>query len=527
MGIRTPTTMSASVPWDTINGVSIPYLLRGTYDGAAWFVANGGVLGSQAAHPSQRVENGAVLNSLFSLAASQQKFIELEPNTYEINNSTGLVVPPGSDFVLRGGRGGTIIKQFYNSGAGAPVLQIGDPTGTVLSTAQDIEGLWLQYGSSQTGLTNAAALSVNNIAFSRIGCMGIGGVGLNPAYNNINFNGGPVFSCSIFDINCNQALQNQLLVSVDGTGNVFNNIYLNNGGTGTFNPLDGNYVAFEGGVTNEMTFIQLNCEWGSINRLMDLQNMVGLHFIDLHIEGIKFTGSSPVVFNTANSAITWDTCDFVDCLVQTGNMSGSLCIMLDYNGSSSALQMNNLTWINNFSGQINAPILVFSPSGGTLGNDTSVVSINKGSFRDASNTNIFLENVQFDVHMPVTSSRFYAPLRFDRYDWGPWGSVLNKNVIYPISSTYTHYGQHQNSTLLVPPSITSFTITLSNLMGATGTQNVPTGTVTHIRRESGSASGTLTVKDDAGSTLTTNTTSGQDFFYQFNGTHYVIFTQVT
>jgi hypothetical protein len=111
--------MSASVPWDTINGVSIPYLLRGTYDGAAWFVANGGVLGSQAAHPSQRVENGAVLNSLFSLAASQRRFIELEPNTYEINNSTGLVVPPGSDFVLRGGRGGTIIKQFYNSGAGA------------------------------------------------------------------------------------------------------------------------------------------------------------------------------------------------------------------------------------------------------------------------------------------------------------------------------------------------------------------------------------------------------------------------
>ena len=154
-----------SVPWDTINGVSTPYLLRGTYDGAAWFVANGGVLGAGQS-TSQQTKNGTVLNSLFTTASSQNKFIELEPNTYEINNSTGLVVPPGSDFVLRGGRGGTIIKQFYNSGSGAPVLVIGDPTGSVLSTAQDVEGLWLQYGTAQTGLTSASALTVNNIAWS-------------------------------------------------------------------------------------------------------------------------------------------------------------------------------------------------------------------------------------------------------------------------------------------------------------------------------------------------------------------------
>ena len=526
--VKAQTTAYAVVPTlddpQNTSGLGTAAILRGTV--STYSLA--GLTPGAGQTTAVRQANATALQNAINYCAANGKFFEVIPNTYEINTSTGLVVPAGAGFVLRGSPN-AIIKQFYNSGSGAPVLSIGDATGSVQSTSFDIEGLWLQYGTSQSGLTSAKTLLVNALSHSRLDFIGLGGVGLNPGYNNLTFGGGPCFSNVYSNFDCNQAIQNQIYVGVNGTGNVFTNIYLNNGGSGIYNPLGGNYLAFEGGITNEMTFTQLNCEWGACNRLMDLQNMVGLHFIDLHVEGIKFTGSSPVCFNTAHSNVTWDTCDFVDVVANAANMSGSLCVMLDYNGDASTLQMNNFTWINNFTGQINTNVLMFSPSGGTLGQDTSVVTINKGGFHDQTGfTNAaFIQNVQFDVHMPVTSTQFFAPLRFDSYNWGAWGSVLNKPVIYPIHSTYTHYGQHQNATLLVDAFITNFTITLSNLMGASGTQNVPTGTVTHVRRESGSASGTLTVKDDAGTTLTTNTTAATDYFYQFNGTHYVAFTQVT
>jgi hypothetical protein len=514
--------------WDVIGGAAAPAILRGTWDGGLYFRQNGGVTGDMTATPSQRATNGTVLNALMSAAASNGKIVELPPDLYEINNSTGIVIPAGSGFVFRGSRGGTIISQFYTGGTGAPVVDIGDHTGATETVAIEFEGAWLRYGASQAGLTSSSALRVNAAPHSRIGCIGLGGPGLSPAYNNLLLDGGPTFSTSFYDINTGQAQQNQLLVNVVGTGNTFDNIYLNNGGTGVFNALGGSYIAFSGSITNEMTFTQLNCEWGACNKLMDLQSMIGLKFVNLHVEGIQFTGAGPCVFNTANSSITWDTCNFVDLFIQSAHMTGALSVMLDYNASSSVLKMRPLNWINNASGQINMPVLLFSPSGGTLGQDTSVVEINGGFFRDYTFSNAELQpHIQFDVHMPVTSSTFLCPMRFDRYEWGSGGSVLNKPVYYPIAANYTHYGQQQGATLIVDASITGFTITLAATMGATGTEPVATGTIVHVRRETGSASGTLLVKDDAGTTLTTNTTSGQDFFYRFNGTHYVTFTQVT
>ena len=118
-----------------------PGIIHGTMDGEYYFLKNGGAIGDMSATPSQRATNGTTLNALFTAAAANGKYVDLPPNTDEINNSTGLVIPPGSGFVFRGGRNNTIIKQLYASGTGAPILTIGDGTASVLSTAMDIQGV--------------------------------------------------------------------------------------------------------------------------------------------------------------------------------------------------------------------------------------------------------------------------------------------------------------------------------------------------------------------------------------------------
>jgi hypothetical protein len=96
-----------------------------------------------------------------------------------------------------------------------------------------------------------------------------------------------------------------------------------------------------------------------------------------------------------------------------------------------------------------------------------------------------------------------------------------------VSAAYTHYGQQIDATLLVPASTSGFTITLSNMMGPAGTQNTTTGTRVHITRLSGTYAGTILVKDDAGTTLTTSAAAALNQDYVFNGTHYVTFTPVS
>lgn len=518
-------------PYDAISGLATPNLIRGTYDGAAEFIRNGGAVGDMSGTPSQRATNGTVLNAVFAAAVSNGKMLDLPPNSYEINNAAGVAPPPGAGFVLRGSRAGTIIAQFYNGGTGGPICSFGDQSNSnILSTLYNVSGLSLKYGASQSGLTTANALQINNMAWSKFDQINIGGGSV--AYNNIFLgnaahSSSPVFSCSFSDFNTSQAQQNQLLANSNGTGNVFENTYLNNGGSGTFNALGGSYINFQGGVTNEMTFIQLNCEWGACNQLMNIQNMVGLRFIDLHIEGIKMTGFNPAFFFTAGSAVTVDTCDLIDVVALSANLTGTPAIIADYNGGSSTVQINTFTWINNNSGQINTPVLMNLPAGGTLGDDVSVITVNKGQFSDPAGTNIFKSNFQFDAHMPVTSSQFRGPRRFGSYEWGSGGSIVTKAVL-AISATYTHYSQYQDASIVVPSIITSFTITLAHTMGATGTQATPTGSLVHIRRASGSGSGTLTVADASSGTIgSPGTTGPADFFYQFNGTNWVAYTQVT
>jgi hypothetical protein len=522
------TTAYAVVPTlddpQNTSGLGAPAILRGTV--STYNLA--GLTKGAGMSTAIRQANATALQSAITYAASNAKFFECVPATYEIDSATGLVIPAQGfgnyGLVWRGSRTGTVIKQFYNGGTGAPVLTIGDTSGVITSEGLDIDGATLGYGVSQSGLTSSTPLVVGSCAWGKIGNLIVSDA-VNPGYDAMLLSGGNNFSMTWGDIILGGAQRNMLNIRASGTQSKWTNLYLSNGGVGIYNPLT-SYIALNTNVAGH--FDVINCEWGAGANGLVLNSSSATCYIEIssmHLEGLKFTGAFPSLFFLAFDSLKIGSLNLVDLIIQSANFTGGTPpLFADYQAGASSVEVDALSWTNNASGQINTPFSLFGYASSFPNDDTSVFSCSSGFLQDQSATGIFAKNFQFDSHMPT--SAFLGPTKWGHYDFGAAGSRVDRATI-PVSATYTHYGQHQNATLQVPASITSFTLTLSNLIGATGTQNVPTGTVTHVRRQSGSASGTLTVKDDGGTTLTTNTTSGQDFWYHFNGTHYVTFTPVT
>lgn len=512
------------------SGLSAPAILRGTVYGHK---ASGVTVGSGQTQTVQTATAAGLQNAL-NYAAVHGKYFDLEPGVYEIYSATGLTIPAQGfgkyTMCLRGSRSGTVISQFYASSTGAPVLTIGDPSSNgVYSVGLDIQGLTLRYGVSQAGLTSSSCLVIGAATVGVIADIAVCDLSGFPGYNGIVIQstggGGANFSMNYRNISCSTCQQDILKIAASGTGNVFSNIYLNNGGSGVYNALAGHYVNFATG-TNEMTFDQLNCEWGAVNQLLNIQDNPGTQFRCLHIEGIKMTGFAPALLWLSNSNVGIHTLNIIDCLVQTANLTGTPSVASDYNEVSSCVRVDNFTWTMNATGQVTAPMSLYNVSQSNPDADLPTMTVNAGWLKDQTGSSQFIGNFSFDYHMPVGASQFLAPLRWSGYEYGASGSTVKKAAI-KISANYTHYGQHEDAYLIVPVSITSFTITLAATMGATGTLPPKTGSRVRVRRLSGTAAGTLTVKDDAGTTLATNTTAATNLDFYFNGTHYVSFTPVT
>lgn len=506
------------------SGLGAPAIIRGT----VYAHLCAGVTVGSGNSGTVQTATGVGLQAGITYAAAHNLIFQINPGTYEINNVLGLVIPPGDLFKWKGFRGQTIITQFYATTPGAPILTLGNSS-TATFTAE-IDGVMLLYGASQTGFTSANALVINQTGWCTFKNIAINQGGGFSQYNSIVI-GTSSFSCTWSDITAVSAQQNHLLVNGGGSGSVFNNIHLSQGGVGTYNALAGNYVNWNSSGSDEMTFIQLNVEWGACNTPILVAENLGMKFVSLHVEGIEFTGSYPRLMSSSYSAVSIDSLDIADCIFRSANYSGVPAIFGDYvTGGASNITVNNMTWTVNSgsvnpggAAELNAAVNMILPSSTT--DYFPNFTINKFFARDTVGS-IIAPNLQFDTHMPVSASAFQFPAQCGMYNYGPGGSSCDKAEIN-ISATYTHYGQYTDATILVPATVTGFTLTLSNVMGATGTQNVKNGNTVHVRRMAGTASGTLLVKDDAGTTLTTSTTQGVDYFYQFTGTHYVLFTPVT
>lgn len=539
-------------PWDVVGGLATPYILGGSLDGARYFLANGGAFGSMGATPSQRATNGTVLQAAINAAISAGKIFEFEPNLVEINNSAGILVPAQQNgFTWRGqiggnsqnGYGGTQIVQFYATSPGAPVLTIGDTTGSTTFGRLDFDGVHVRYGTPQTGFTGANTLvigactagSINNIGVQQGGSYSSGAPQGNNGYNGVVFTGGFFFSMTcggrweIF------GAQNTLFQATNWiTGNVVDNLYMNQGGGAAYVPLTGNYIYMNpsgGGV-----FHEVNCEWGQCNRVMDVEQTSGLRFGVLHIEGISFAGFVPHVCFHAGADIDIGCLQLVSSQILAANLTGgttNIVMFHDFPATPSQIRIGMLQLAANTAGLMDSPIWISAVrgewNGGTYGIGHGTFKIENLLISDGSGTNQFAHTV-YDENMQYSSTAFQPPQLAGAYEWGVSGSSV-KNAMIPISATYTHYGQYIDATLLVPTSVTGFTITLSNIMGPGGTQKPAINNRVHFTRKGGTFSGTVTIVNGGagGGTLATSTsgtTTPTDYDFIFDGTNWAAFTPV-
>lgn len=447
----------------------------------------------------------------------------------EIDSTTPLSIASSAPLTWRGSDTDVQIRQFNNSGSGVPVLAISDSS-TSDPVVLDIDGMYLDYGSSQTGLTSACILVIGAAAWGKFNRIHLGTPGATvpqfPPYRclQINSGGGGFFSNKIDNLTMWGAQQDIMdLTNMQSSGNKWGNVYMQNSAGGNYAPLAGLYINMgQNQITLQQKFELINCEWGSVANVAFFQSLIGLTIDGWHTEGITLTGANPSMALTADSNIVVDEWSLEDCIMTSAGASGTCSLVSDFAPEPSVIRINQFTWQANHSSQVNLPVQAYTVLSG--GNDEGTFSMGESVFNGASASGV-AGKFSFDTHMPTGSSQFLTPLRSQEYAYGPGGSRLHQAKI-PVSANYTHYGQNTHSTLIVPAVVTSFTITLSPKMGATGTQVPPLNNVVEVIRQSGSCSGTLLVKDGAGTTLATNTTSGS-LWFQFTGTQYVVFTPVT
>lgn len=514
-------------PWDdpaNVSGLSAPAILRGTISLPS---VSGITVGAGQTTATRQATATAIQNAINN-ASSSGRFLEVPPGIYEIDTTTPITFTNTSYTTALVWRGTPMSRliQFNQASTGTPVVQFGSITGTY-TFQLDVRGLSAEYGNSQAGLTNTAAVVVGSIAQCNISMIRAGaGSNANPAFDCVLFNSSSnqAFSNTFNDWNVNGCQRHMVNINTVSTGNIFTNWYVSMS-TDT-NTLTGNYLTMGAGLqTSEQTFDQINFEHGTCNTIVNLVQCQGLCMRNVHIESVVMTGANPRCFFLNGHQFRFEHVHIENVSFLTPAVSGNCSIFDDYAPGFAATTIHNLHFYYFNSGMVNTPVAIHQTDG-LAADIASVFKIDGCVIQDngtGPGTNL-LTRLSVDSHMPVAS--FVPPALFESYSYGVMGSRVLKPMLQ-VSATYTHYGQNEDATIDVPASITSFTLTLAATQGATGTQAVRTGCTTHVRRASGTAAGTLTVKDDAGTTLSTNTTSATDLWYVFNGTHYVTFTPVT
>ena len=189
--------------------------------------------------------------------------------------------------------------------------------------------------------------------------------------------------------------------------------------------------------------------------------------------------------------------------LNTLNASGTGSVISTYGDDT--ITADHLTVQLQDSGNVvNLPLVLFTT--GNVGDTQPSIEMTNFTADDLVGGGL-LANLSLDSNTPLAN--FAGPSRISHYKWGPSISHID-GAVRPVSSTYTVYGQDTDVTIEVPASITSFTLTLADVNGASGnaSTSIPkVGNIAHIRRASGTVSGTLTIADATAGTLATNSAS--------------------
>lgn len=519
------------VPYDpTISPLGAPAIARGTIrlDQVAGVALGTGM--TTGARQTQTTAIQAAINA----AIANNKFLEAPPGNYEVDTGlTGvpikispvdLLTVPGS-FTWRG-TADTSLVQYNHGGTGTAPIQIGTLTNvTYQDSLIDIHGLSCSHGNSQAGLTTAYGLYIGSIFLCSFDQVYASSVSV-PSYIGIYINGsvsGPMFSCQWGTFGVGGAIVDGVHFTTISTGNIYDNFYMgiNNATlTGSYLVIDGSGLEF-----TEQEFRQINFEHGTVTSVpaVNWAHSNGATIRHMHMEGVTLAGSFPGFFAINGHNLSIDQWTLQNCLVPA-TVTGQPYVYALTTSGLNVSRINNLAMIYNTNSLVAENTLLVYP-GTVTGGDAEETMIENFWWKDSSGGTQLPTFLQIDPHMPIAS--FQLPEKFLRYEYGAGGSRLI-GAVYNIVAAYTMYGQCQDAVLVLGATGT-YIVTLGDVLGATGTETPYNGQRCTIVRPF-YTSGTITVKDGAGGTLTSAVAPSNAvgaLNYQFTGSAWVQRTPVT
>lgn len=499
-----------SVPfWDTIGGVAAPNVLRGTLDVQKYFIAQGGAVGSMSGTPSQRVTNATALQAAYTYATTNGLMMEQTPADYEINGAVR--IPAVEGVVFRGAAGFSLATNIIQFATNIPVLTLSYPILTEVGR-WDFSGISLNYGVSQAGQTAALtcvfgsldASTVKNVLISPNGTAGYDGMTVNSGFSNVYGN----FIIKAFQRNGFNAAG-----STGTTGSSYNDFYMSPGAFLSPGAITGSCINISNAGIDDFTMRRYNLEWfsGNAASAINATSTHGATFESGHIEGCFLTGADPYMVSTTSGNMHFGQLNLID--LNNASATGMSVLFRDWsNGGGNTLIDGLCITDNNRSSYVTHNLQLFWPAPETDGDNPPMFVVNGlggGNFGGGTQVR---SNAAFDWQMPLAN--FNWPLWIKRYEFN-FGASRVIGAVILVSATYTHYGQHQDATILVPGTITPFTLTLATRASATvGSLPVRPGTTLVVRRRNETFSGNLTISFGGTGSPITNSANNTSYYFR-------------
>lgn len=462
-----------------------------------------------------RQNTAAAIQAAINACATNGWDLVIAPGVYEIDVAAGITINGGQgSFAMRGTRASTFI-QFHGN---APCLTLGDTSSfTGYSEYVIVDGLWLQYGASQTGNTAANLLVVGSLRDSLVNNLIIGANGtsytapntpyLFPAYKAVLFTGvASEFSNIFSNIHVQGAQFRAVSLEVLGTGSLFDNWYITNGYLNQPGQITDCAFFMTGG--NDSVFRQINVESFACNNIVNAQSVGGTLFQSWHFESIQPIGANPTWWVSAESRCTFQAMNFtgfwLTASLNTLTTSGTLSLFSTF-GDDDLLFDSLYLNTQNAGNTVTLPIQLFHVNR-VNGLEASIKARN--IILDDSVSSGLVAHVSVDANSPLAN--FAGFNHIGEYQYSSLVSKFTK-AQRSVSATYTVYGQDTDVDIVVPATITSCTVTLHRMQSPSGNgATTPTrvNNMVTFHRQTGSLSGTLTIADSTSGTLATNTTAG-------------------
>lgn len=476
-----------------------------------------------------RQANGTALNALLASTGTGQtnagKRIMWHMGLLEVEGVT-LTLPTGT-----GGFYGSMQFSRILSFSDMDLLKLGAGPGTLIGSVV-FDGLRIGYGvaapNSVGFLMGAAFLNTyRNLCFDKF----LSGVIRHPKMSWNHVASTTFFSCVCENIQLGGGTQNIMRRTVDGTGNVWNNVYLGGGNPSERTTLTQAALYLQG--FHQDTWNQLNIEWTSSPAdVVFLDNVRSFVMSSLHFEGNKTTGSGNAGqfrFSLSSGSVTG--LEVFNHVHDATDYTGTPCFASNFFGIM--VEFENVEWRRDTALQDKSlQIFRFDTTAASTIGMATYFRMRNFRFVGTSPT------MQFDERTgtaDVGLSPNGACTSFGSYTFDPVMSAVDQ-PLYTLpagNGSINAYGVNRRATFVVSQPITADkAIRLKTAMragsGVGSLVNRAAGDTISIDRTS-AATGAFNVvvyADDATTVITTIAfnASGSRTFLLWNGTTWVVVT---